>query len=101
MRVPLVLSFLLLAVPVGGSSGCGSSTPVDINKGTDAGAGFEAPVREVHPGDSAGDTGEGGAGGKGGAAGGEGGSGGSSSVTGSGGDAGSGGTGGDATSAAS
>ena len=60
MRAPHALLLLLLAVPVGGSGGCGASTPVDINFGTDAGAGFDAPMREVHPGDSGGGAGAGG-----------------------------------------
>jgi hypothetical protein len=108
MRAPLALS-LLLAMPVGGLLACGSSTPVDINFGTDAGAGFDAPAREVHPSGgedgsagAGGESGAGGVGGESGAAGvgGESGAAGSAAA-GAGGGAGSAGTGGDATGAAS
>jgi len=62
MRAPLALFPLLavLSLPV---AACGSSTPVDMWKGTDAGAGFDAPAREVRPGDGAGGEAQGGAGG--------------------------------------
>jgi hypothetical protein len=83
MRASFVLA-LLLALP---ALGCGSSSPIDINYGTDAGADFDAPAREVHPGGGAG--GQGGAAGTSGSAGGQ-------SVTGLGGSAGQSGSGGSA-----
>jgi hypothetical protein len=62
-----------LGLLLAGVSGCSSSTPRDINYGTDAGAGFEAPVRETEPETAVGGSGGGGtagSGGQGGAAGG-------------------------------
>src|SRR3954465_8705158 len=94
--------FALLAALGLGAIACGGSTPMDmwITKDPDAGTGFEAPVREARPSDTAGDTsddsstgGTGGGGGDTGAAGGGGGDAGSGVVGGSGGIGGAGGTG--------
>jgi hypothetical protein len=60
MRAPLAL-FLLTAVLATSATVCGSSTPVDMWINTDAGAGFDAPAREVHPADAEGTAGAGGA----------------------------------------
>jgi alkyldihydroxyacetonephosphate synthase len=78
----------LLAALGLGTIACGGSTPMDmwISKDPDAGTGFEAPVRETRPSDSAPEAT--GAGGSGAAAGGDG-LGGTSGAAG--GDAGSGG----------
>jgi hypothetical protein len=51
MTRSLGLGLLLAGTLAGVGVACKSSTPRDMWFGTDAGAGFEAPVREVHPGD--------------------------------------------------
>jgi len=52
----LVAAFCALIAS--GAAGCGGSTPMDmwISRDPDAGAGFEAPVREVRPSDTASET---------------------------------------------
>ena len=93
----LGIVFALLAALGFGAIACGGSTPMDmwITKDPDAGTGFEAPVRETRPSDTAPDTSDNtGIGGFGGI-GGSGGVGGDAGTTGTAGDgAGAGGTGG-------
>jgi hypothetical protein len=101
-----VRSLLLLATL---ATGCGEASPIDmwISMNPEAGAGFEAPVREASsdpdaPDAAGGSGGEGGAAGSGvagsGGAGGDAGSGGTAGDDGSGGAAGAGGGGGDSAS---
>jgi hypothetical protein len=54
----LGIVFALLAALGLGAIACGGSTPMDmwITKDPDAGTGFEAPVRETRPSDTAPDT---------------------------------------------
>src|SRR5215471_13268734 len=85
----LVAAFCALIAS--GAAGCGGSTPMDmwISRDPDAGAGFEAPVREVRPSDTASETTDVGA-----ADDGAGDAGGTTGAAGTGGGAGSGGNGG-------
>jgi hypothetical protein len=93
----LGIFFALLATLALGAIACGGSTPMDmwITKDPDAGTGYEAPVRETHPSDSAPDTSDDTGAGGGGGIGGIGGGGGTTGTAGdgAGGDGGSGGGG--------
>jgi hypothetical protein len=73
--LPFGLLLLVLGAVTSAASSCSSSTQRDINFGTDAGAGFEIPMRETAPDTTGGTGGEGGTGGDGGG-GGQGGAGG-------------------------